>query len=89
MPGLDSGDGLVSDGLTRLNKEMVEEVDHFKCSIYEGKVIIQRKGDAMDVICDEPDMLNPNGYHNIATILRNLGYRAGRYIYTFFYANSN
>lgn len=29
------------------------------------------------IICGEPEMINPNGYHNIVEILRNLGIKAG------------
>ena len=36
-------------------------------------------GGVCKVVCEEPDMVNPNTFENVPIVLRNLGKRAGIY----------
>jgi len=49
-------------------KEKFNPYVHFSCSL---------KQNLIKVVVGEPDAINPFGYENIATILRNLGKRSG------------
>lgn len=59
------------DEITHVQKFSIVDLDH---------TIPKFVPTACNIICGEPNLLNPNSYENISEILRGLGYRSGTYL---------